>query len=118
MAYCLGPITAWPPLCPQRTPINKSNPVSWQGLRLNSLPTRGWLAGRGSGGERDLEEQEEAWRESYWTFCQWRKKIILLLKLQKNLQKYLKKEKVEGRVSSAQSEGACFAPWSFYLCFY
>lgn len=28
MAYCLDPITAWPPLCPQRSHINKSNPVS------------------------------------------------------------------------------------------
>lgn len=52
MAYCLDPITAWPPLCPQRTHINKSNPVFWQGLWLSSLPTLGSLAGRGSeGGE-------------------------------------------------------------------
>lgn len=28
MAYCLHPINAWPPLCPQRSHINKSNPVS------------------------------------------------------------------------------------------
>lgn len=46
MAYCLDPTTAWPPLCPQRTPTNKSNPVFWQGLRMNSLPTRGSPAGR------------------------------------------------------------------------
>lgn len=28
MAYCLDPINAWPPLCPQSSHINKSNPVS------------------------------------------------------------------------------------------
>lgn len=28
MAYCLDPVNAWPPLCPQRTHVNKSNPVS------------------------------------------------------------------------------------------
>lgn len=28
MAYCLDPVNAWPPLCRQRTHVNKSNPVS------------------------------------------------------------------------------------------
>lgn len=53
MAYCLDPINAWPPLCPQRTHINKSNPVSGRVFYCSELAsnmgqlTKGWLQ-RGS----------------------------------------------------------------------
>lgn len=75
MAYCLDPITAWPPLCPQRTPINKSNPVFWQGLWLSSLPNTG-ITGRprqrgGRGGGWGGCESKDA-----CTFRQWRQNII------------------------------------------
>ena len=49
MAYCLDPINAWPPLCPQRTHINKSNPVSGRVFYCRELAsnmgrqTKGWL---------------------------------------------------------------------------
>lgn len=49
MAYCLGPINAWPPLCPQHTHVNKSNPVSGRVFYCRELAsnmgrlTKGWL---------------------------------------------------------------------------
>lgn len=49
MAYCLHPINAWPPLCPERTHINKSNPVSGRVFYHRELASnmgqlaKGWL---------------------------------------------------------------------------
>lgn len=42
MAYCLCSIKAWPPLCPQRTNINKSSPEIWPQMQDC------WLQGSGS----------------------------------------------------------------------
>lgn len=65
MAYCLDPITAWPPLCPQRTPINKSNPVFLAGS-LAEQPSNTGITGRprqrgGGGTVRAKTPKSVAW---------------------------------------------------------
>lgn len=62
MAYCLDPVNARPPLCPQRSHINKSNPVSGSSEPVSDV-------GRVTRGE--LHQVHGKWgRLSYWMVLQ------------------------------------------------
>lgn len=76
MAFCLGPINAWPPLCPQRSHVNKSTenwPQMWDGWSStyleNWVRADSWMVPQKkinkSRTEIERRQQEMAWQLSW-----------------------------------------------------